>query len=195
MRTNVKSYTDDQLLARVKSHAEGFTHFPTDYWCIGIQSNEDAFNEFDDKFYLFKGKKFIRVMSGTTNAGKQALKGYDKAGLAGAAVWKTDVIYYGVFAPGKHKGKMDAWRQVEPIYYYRDNNKDDKADQTGKLWFGIIYANFHTATYDKTSRAIKKLINGWSWACQVVNDPQKYYKTMRETFHQKRITYALLKEF
>lgn len=193
--SNVREYTDKELLDRVRTHAEGFTHIPDGYWCIGIQSKEDDFNEFDDKFYLFKGEKFIRVMSGTTNAGKSALKGYDRLGLSGAAVWKTNVIYYDMYSPGKHKGKMDAWRQVKPIYYYRDSDKDDKAEQQGELHYGIIYANFHGATYDKTSRSVKKLINGWSYGCQVVNDNEKYVKTMAETYTQKFITYALLDEF
>jgi len=194
METKVRSYTNKEILDRVKS-LETFEYIPKDYWCVGIQSNEDTFNTFDDKFYLFKGEKFIRVMTGTTNAGKNALEGYDKIGLSGAAVWKTDIIYYGLYSPGKHKGRMDAWRQVKPIYFYRDSNKDKKIDESGELFHKVIYANLHTNNYDKNSVTIRKLIGGWSYACQVINDQVKYRKTMEETKSQKYITFALLKEF
>jgi len=190
----MKGYTDKEILDRVKS-LDTFTHIPIGYWCIGIQSQADEFNSFDDKFYLFKGERFIRVMTGTTNAGKNALEGYDKIGLSGAAVWKTDIIYYDLYSPGKHKGRMDAWRQVKPIYYYRDADKDEKAEEEGELHHGVIYCNFHTNTYDKDNVSVRKLVGGWSYGCQVVNDQSGYNKTMSETHEQKYITYALLKEF
>lgn len=192
--TNVRAYTDKELFDKIKS-LDTFQYIPTNYWIIGVQSQEDEFNTFDDKFYLYRGEKFIHTMSGTTNAGTDALKGYDKAGLSGAAVWKTNMIYYDLFTPGKHKGKMDALRQAKPIYYYRDKNKDDKADEVGELHHGIIGANFHTNSYDPNSRAIKKLIGAWSYGCQVINDGEKYYKTLELTKAQKFITYAILKEF
>lgn len=191
---NVKSYTDKQILDRVKS-LDTFKYIPKNYWCVGVQSQEDETNTFDDKFYVYKGEEFIMVLTGTTNAGKNALEGYDKLGLSGAAVWKTDVIYYDLFSPGKHKGKMDAWRQVKPIHYYRDSDKDGKAEQQGELHYGIIYANFHCNNYNLKSRAVKKLINGWSYGCQVVNMIGKYVKLMTMTHSQKYITYSLLKEF
>lgn len=192
--SNVKSYTDKQLLDRVKS-LPTFKYIPQNYWLIGVQSQEDEFNVFDDKFYLFKGEKFILTSSGTTNAGADALMGYDKAGLIGTAVWKTDMIYYDVFAPGKHKGKMNALRQVKPIYYYRDKDKDQKTEEQGELYHGIIGANFHTNSYDPNSRAIKKLIGAWSYACQVCNEPDKYNQILELTYTQKFTTYAIIKEF
>lgn len=192
--TNVGKYTNSQLLERVKS-LETFKEIPKNYWAIGVQSLEDETNVFDDKFYIFKGEKFVMTLTGTTNAGRNALDGYDKIGVSGAAVWKTDIIYYDVYSPGKHKGKMDAWRQVKPIYYYRDSDKDGKAEQQGTLHHGIIGVNFHTNTYDKNNRAIKKLIGAWSYGCQVVNDHEKYNRLMSLTKDQKYITYCLLKEF
>ena len=193
--TNVRSYTDEQILERIKTHAKGFDGFPKNYWAVGVQSNEDETNTFDDKFYIFKGEKCIMVLTGTTNAGKNALEGYDKAGLSGAAVWKTNQIYYDMYSPGKHKGRMDAWRQVKPIYYYRDSDKDGKAEEEGELHQGIIYCNFHTNTYNKEDRSVRKLVGGWSYGCQVVNENDKYNKLMAMTKDQKFITYALLKEW
>jgi len=194
MKTNVKSYTDEQLLNRV-AKIQGFNGYPEDYWVIGVQSNEDEFNKFDDKFYLFKGKEFIMVTSGTTNAGKSGLEGYDKYGLVGVAVWKTDIIYYNLFKRGLHKGKMEAYRQDKPIYYYRDKDKDQKAEQVGELKHGIIYANMHGSTYNKGSNVVKADIGGWSIACQVYNDNDAYEKFLDITEGQKYLSYALIKEF
>jgi hypothetical protein len=39
------------------------------YCGISLKSDEDAYDRFDDKFYLFKGEDFIMVTTGTTNAG------------------------------------------------------------------------------------------------------------------------------
>lgn len=192
--SNVRGYRTEELLERVRS-LQSFKGFPTNYWIIGVQSQEDETNIFDDKFYLFKGEEFQQVYSGTTNAGIDALTGYDKVGLNGAAVWKTNIIYYDLYSPGKHKGKMDALRQVKSIYYYRDKDKDGKNEEGGELQHGIIGCNLHTNSYDTTSLAVKKLIGGWSYGCQVLNEPEKYRKLMLTLKDQKFITYCLLKEF
>jgi len=49
---NVRSYTDEELLKKVKS-LPSFKSIPKGYWILGVQSDEDKFNAFDDKFYLF----------------------------------------------------------------------------------------------------------------------------------------------
>ena len=56
--TNVRSYTDKELLDKIKT-VDGYTHTPTNYYMIFVRSNEDAPNKFDDKVYLFKGLVFI----------------------------------------------------------------------------------------------------------------------------------------
>ena len=66
--SNVRFYTDKQILDRVKS-LPSFQFIPSDYWLCGIRSTEDKSDNYDDKFYLFKGEKFIMVTSGTTNPG------------------------------------------------------------------------------------------------------------------------------
>jgi len=193
-KSNVKSYSDLQLLNRVKE-LDTFKKIPDEYWVIGVQSNEDAFNKFDDKFYVFKGEEFVMVMGGTTNAGKSGLEGYDKYGLEGVAVWKTDIFYSDLYKRGLHKGKIDAYRQNKPIFYFRDKDKDKKAEQQGELKHGIIYANFHGSTYNKGSKVVKENIGGWSIACQVVSDNSKYEKFLNITKDQKYLSYCLLMEF
>lgn len=197
---NVKPYTDRQLLERVESIGG---HVPNvgKYLIVGVQSMEDAPNLFDDKFYVFDGNKFKQVSSGTTNAGKTALLHFDEYNLPGAAVWKTDEFYLDLFSPGYHKasrsdGGMRALRQRKPIKYFRDNDKDHKAEQIGSLNEGIIYANMHGIDYDPYSVKIKELINGWSFSCQVWNNMTDYRHMIKATWKRRRfIDYALLREF
>jgi hypothetical protein len=191
---NVKSYTDKQLLDRVKS-LPSFDGFPKDYWILGVQSNEDKFNTFDDKFYVFKGEKFILTTSGTTNAGKTAIMGYERYNQKGVAVIKTDEWYKDLWKFGLHKGKMDALRQVNPIKHYRDNNKNTIIEEVGKVYNSIIYANFHTNSYSKTTMLIRSIIGGWSAGCQVCNSPANYRRIIGLTKNQPSVTYCLIKEF
>lgn len=189
----MKSYTDKQLLDKVKS-LSSFKQIPNDYWLLGVQSQEDKFNEFDDKFYLFKGDKFIMVTTGTTNAGLTGLKNYNTYNSEGCAVIKTNEWYYSLWSPGLHRGKMRALRQATPIKFYRDWNKNDKVEEIGKLREGIIGINFHTATY-QPGNIITRLIGGWSTGCQVCNNTSDYYKILDFIGNQKYVSYCLLKEF
>ncbi|WP_093024701.1 hypothetical protein [Pustulibacterium marinum] len=195
MKTNVRSFTDKELLDRVEAIG-GKIPNRGKYLCIGVQSKEDQYNVFDDKFYLYDGCDFVMVSSGTTNAGSTALKTFDKYNLEGAAVWRTDQFVEDCFAPGLHKSKMKALRQHSPIEYYRDSNKDNRADQTGKLHKGIIWANMHGVSYDAESNIIKTNIGGWSFACQVWNNMPDYHNMIDLTWKRDLpIDYALLKEF
>lgn len=192
--SKVKSYTDKQLLARVKS-LKSYRSIPDGYWILGVQSTADAYDEFDDKFYVFKGEQFIMVTSGTTNAGRDGLQNFSRYNKNGVAVIKTNEWYLNLWSFGLHKGKMEALRQVNNIKYYRDGNKNLKIEEVGPMYDGVIYANFHTVSYEKRSNFVLKFIGGWSVACQVVNDVSKYYQIIELTKKQKFVTYCLIKEF
>jgi hypothetical protein len=191
---NVRNYTDKELLDKAAS-LQSFNGFPDEYWILGVQSNEDKFNVFDDKFYLFKGERFVLTTSGTTNAGKTAVMGYEKYNKKGVAVIKTNEWYQGLWRNGLHKGRMDALRQITPIKHYRDNNKNTVIEEIGKVYNSIIYCNFHTNSYSKTTTLIRSLIGGWSACCQVCNSPANYRRIITLTQNQASVTYCLLKEF
>lgn len=195
MRTNVKSYNDKQLLEKVESIG-GVIPNKGKYLIIGVQSQEDAFNVFDDKFYVFDGPDFKQVSSGTTNAGRTAMFFYDKYNLPGAAVWKTDMFYSNLFKRGYHKGRMRALRQQKPIYFYRDSDKDMLIEEQGQLHHNIIYANMHGVDYNPYSNITKEFINGWSFACQVWNRMGDYRQMVNAVWKRNRsVDYALIKEF
>jgi hypothetical protein len=190
----VKSYRDKELLDKVKS-LSSFKGFPPGFWILGVQSNEDTYNRFDDKFYLFKGEKFVMVTAGTTNPGLTGLMSYERYSKNGVLVVKTDEWYHGLWKFGYHRGKMAALKQVRDILYYRDGNKNQRVEQIGKIYKGIRGVNFHTVSYTKKKSFIKKLIGGWSVGCQVVNNVDKYYKILALVKHQSFVTYCLIKEF
>jgi len=191
--SNVRKYTDRELLTYIKS-LPSFNGIPNDYWILGVRSNEDSPDLFDDKFYLYKGEKFVLTTTGTTNPGLYALLHYNTYGVSGAAVVKANEWYYGLWKYGKHKGKMEALIQSTPILYYRDNNKDNKSDGKGTIASGYIGINFHTSTY-LTTPIVSDKIGKWSYGCQVCNNTKDYYTIINKVKSQKSVTYCLIREF
>ena len=195
-KTNVRSFTDTEILERVKSLAS-FKTLPTGYWLVGIRSLEDETNKFDDKFYLFRDSEFITMTTGTTNPGAPVLQGgFVKYNKLGAAVVKSDEIYYDLWTYGLHLGKMPALKQVGNILVHRDGDKDGKSEELGVPIKGSGYGiNFHAATYDTNFRGLQENIGNWSAGCQVVNDKQKHMQLINMIKNQRRISYVLLKEW
>lgn len=195
---NVRSYTDNELLTKV-SKLPSFKGFPSGYWLLGVRSNEDKSDSYDDKFYLFKNKTFIMVTSGTTNPGKWGLLNFEKYNSQGCAVVKAEEWYYDLWGNGLHKGKMKALVQMTDILFFRDNNKNLKSEEIGKIFKGRIGINFHTCTYEKEPSILKKFIGWtigrWSEGCQVANVAEDYYKIINLVASQYRTTYCLIKEF
>jgi hypothetical protein len=193
--SNVRQFTDKELLEKVE-RIGGTIPNRGKYLAIGVESLENGFNIFDDKFYIFDGPDFKMVSSGTTNAGSTALKTFDKYNLIGAAVLKTNMWYEDGYIPGLHKGRMKALRQNKPFYYYRDSDKDDKAEELGKLYHEIIWANMHGVDYDPFSNKIATNIGGWSFVCQVWNRMTDYRNMIKATWDRnKAVDYAILKEW
>lgn len=190
----VKNYTDEQLLNKVKT-LPNFKAIPSDHWILGVRSNEDTPNSFDDKFYLFKGHEFIWVTSGTTNPGTPTLKQFEKVNKNGAGILKADTWYYNVWKFGKHQGKVDALLQLgAAVQVYRDTDKDNQSEEQGKLETGYFGINFHPNTYDLTKPSGSS-IGWWSAGCQVVNNVTKYKEFIKLCKPQKNVTYCLINEF
>lgn len=190
----VRNYTDKQLLNRVRE-VQNFRGIPSGYWIIGVRSNEDTSDRFDDKFYLFNGTIFISVMSGTTNPGKKVLLNYFRYNRKGAFVLKSDFWHHNIWQYGLHRGKMPGLKQVGLVYGYRDNNKDLKTDETGPLYKGYFGINFHKANYGIAKNFKRLIVGGWSAGCQVANDSDKYDRWINILKHSDRISYCLLNEF
>lgn len=190
----IREYSKNELLNRVRD-ADGYMGIPDYFWILGVQSLEDRFNEFDDVFYLFRGTDLIMRTTGTTNAGLTGLKNYGEYNSEGCAVLKTNQWTYGLWRFGYHRGKMPALKQIRAIKYYRDWNKNEKAEQLGRLREGIIGINFHTVTYQGRVNFVRKLIGGWSTGCQVVNNVMDYFDILDRVRYEPEVSYCLIKEF
>jgi hypothetical protein len=190
----VRPYTDKQLIERVKS-LSSFTKIPAGYWLLGVRSNEDIPNTFDDKIYLFKGEEFVLVTSATTNCGTPTLHQFEKVNKDGAAILKADEWYHNVWKYGKHQGKVEALLQLgNKVKVYRDTDKDSKSEEQGVLQEGYFGINFHPNTYDLTKPSGTN-VNWWSAGCQVVNNVTKYKNIISLIKSQKNVTYCLINEF
>lgn len=190
----MRTFTDFEVLKRAE-RIHGFRGFPKEYWLMGIQNKDDHYNEFDDKFFVYYKTTFIMSLTGTTNAGASALMNYKRFNPLGTAIIKTNEWYHDLWTPGFHKGKMRCLKQASAILHYRDNNKNRKAEQSGKLYYKNIAAEFHTATYTTERNFIRKLIGGWSAGCQVANNVDQYYQALNLFWSQSRTTYCLMDEF
>lgn len=190
---SVRSYKDAQLIARIEQ-LPTFHGWIKGIYDIWVRSDEDTYNKFDDKVYTFEclndgeRPKFIMVCSGTTNAGAQGLKHFDKYNKIGCAVLKSDVIVYGSHMPGLHKGQYPAYKQAKGFPYFRDADKDDRAEETGKEYSDIIGANEHHAGAASTE------IGGWSVACLVRNILSQWEKWLAY-MNKRPLNVAILKEF
>lgn len=194
----VRNYTDEELITKVKS-LPTFKSIPKDYWLSLVRSQEDSFNTFDDKVYLFKGEKCELVSSCTTNPGGPVLVGgWKKYNKVGAAVIKSNEWYYDGLKYGLHNGKMPALRQVKNFKYYRDGNNDKKIDEVGTIYEAVYNTNFHFNSYsvfDKIKNDVKSLIGEWSAGCIVCNVEDKYEEIINKTKSQAGVSFCLLKEF
>ena len=101
--TKVKSYSDKQLINKVKS-LPSYKSIPKGYWILGVRSKADTYDVYDDKFYIYKGEQFIAVLTGTTNTGGYGLKNFAKWDNRGVAHIKGNEWYYDVWTRGKHYG-------------------------------------------------------------------------------------------
>jgi hypothetical protein len=199
--TNVKNYTDKQLLDRMKS-LPSFKYVPKGRHLILVRSKEDAPDGYDDKGYLFQGELFLGVFSCTTNSGTYGLRNFFKWNSKGAAVIKFDEIYYDAFmkSDGKgvrhHNGKMQCLRQIKPLKYYRDNNYDDKIDESGQIFEANNSTNVHANSYVHKKGVRSWLIGKWGTGCTVVNDLSMYWEVlMMRIEYNEKVTYTGLKEF
>lgn len=203
MNKNVKvrSYTDQELLDRAMS-LDTFEKIPDGYWILGVRSNEDTPNVFDDKFYLFFNDAFVDVISGTTNAGSPILKGgFKKYNKKGAFVLKSNEWYYDIWTYVYRVKRGHELIQVKPVVGYRDGNEDDKVDQDGNMYKGLFGINFHTNTFKWYNETISWLIGSWSAGCQVTNNRIKFiewiniFKRRKKSQKQINVTYCILEEF
>ncbi len=196
----VRNYKSSELLDRYKQLAK--TDKIPEYLLIAVRSDEDTFDRFDDKAYLFVNGLFSGLTTCTTNPGRNSLLGgWREYSKLGAAVIKFDEIYHDVYmkSDGKtvrhHQGKAMCLRQMKPMKYFRDGNNDRKTDETGKVYEGNFSTNFHLNSHNFLSNMITNIIGPWSAGCIVSNNPVNFRDILSKIPHGKPVTLAALREF
>jgi hypothetical protein len=181
----MKKYSYTELEAKF---AELGYQWPTLH-VVGIRSKANEKNKFDDQIYLINGP-MQQIFSGTTNPGTHWLK--NLMNPKGTAVLKPGQ-YVDSWKLGLHQGKYRALVQAKSITVYRDNNKNDLAEENGKEDKGMFGINIHHAN----SSAISSIIDKWSAGCQVLNDPKQFATLLAacENSGKSAFTYTLLREF
>lgn len=196
MSNNVRNYRDSQIIDRIES-LETFKGWKKGKYFVAISSDEDDSNEFDDKFYLFEVFKdgglpvFFSVAIGTANSGKQGLLNFESNNKLGCAVSCKDVIVYESHIYGLHgKTKYPAYIQSYTVGfpYTRDNDKDLKAENYGKIYYDRIGINIHKAGENTA------YVNGNSVGCWVFKRSQDFDKFMKWA-NKQPMNVANLKEF
>lgn len=181
----MKKYTIEELKAEFAKHNYEWLSFQF----IGIRSNANLPNQFDDLFAMVYGNK-IEYFSCTTNPGTHWLK--NLLNPKGAALLKP-AQYKDTWKIGMHQGKYEAFVQAKPVTVFRDGDKDDFAEETAITETGMFGINIHRAN----PSAISKIIDKWSAGCQVLNNPNDFSRVLAsaKVTRYKTFTYTLLKEF
>lgn len=156
---------------------------------IGIRSNSDKADRFDDVIYVVDNDKMYAYKC-TTNPGVYWLQKF--ANPKGSAVLKQGQ-YPNAWAIGLHQGKYEALVQVRPITVFRDADKDNKAEEQGVEDIGLFGINIHRA--DKSLATY--IIGQWSAGCQVIADPDDFDELLSKCKQSglNQFTYTLVKEF
>ena len=191
----MRAFTDQEVLDRV-SGLPTFTGFPNGIMEVWIRSTADQFDSFDDKAFTYEcfgdtePPKFIMARNGTTNAGSYGLKHFEEYNHLGCAVLKSDVIVYDSHKVGLHKGKP-AYRQAKGFPYFRDNNRNNRAEEMGPEFNDIILANVHRAGVNST------VIKNWSTACLVTANLTKFlvFLDYMKSIGNPPLTVCILKEW
>lgn len=181
----MKQYTVAELRAQFNKLGYQFPKFHI----VGIRSQANAPNEFDDLIGVVNGER-VAWYTGTTNPGTHWLK--DLMNPKGTALLKPGQ-YIDSWALGLHKGDYKALVQRKPITVFRDKDMDAIAEETATTDTGMFGVNIHRANPKWTSKFIDK----WSAGCQVLNNPADFKKLIEACEDSKlhAFTYTLLKEF
>ena len=190
-------YTDKELLWQTETHAKGFDGWKKGVYDIWVRRDDQPseMDEFNDKVYTFSCAadgsipEFRMVCTGTSHAGSYGLKQFQKYNRLGCAVLEADRIVYESHLFGRHKN-YPAYRQAKGFPYYRDNDRDNLAEEVGKVYNDIIFANCHRASQTGESTRIYN----WSVACLVRNKSNQWNAWL--AYMDKRpLSVVILKEF
>lgn len=176
---NKQSAGSGELAARIKRSMKrkGYTFHddgkPYHLNIVGIRNPSTAINSFDDRVVVIyrdaKGKEQTLQYPITTDPGEY----YAQSKLlnkAGAAILVPGQ-YAGSYKLGKHAGSYAALTQTGgKVTVWRDGNRDDRLDRSGKTYEGYFGVNIHRG--NKTGRTNR--VGRYSAGCQVFENADHF---------------------
>lgn len=190
------TYNFDDLYKAYKKKGYNFFESEAKNYNInifGIRDRESEVNKFNDYvgvMWVYKGQRFFKIYKATTKAGLYYLQHPMNGASTGIIV---EDQYEGVFELGLFKG-YTALRQVKPMRYYNDTDKDSEFDFDEKTISSAIRgSHLHAAGINSVQ------VDKWSAACQVLarridfNELIDLCKKSAEIYGNK-FTYTLFKK-
>ncbi|HEV7698654.1 MAG TPA: hypothetical protein VGO43_00350 [Pyrinomonadaceae bacterium] len=189
----MRAYTDAEIIKRIEG-LPTFAGWKKGVYDVWIRSKADAYDAFDDKAFTYEVNadgeqpKFLLARNGTSNAGSYGLKHFSVYNHLGCAVLKSDAMVYGSHVYGLHKGKKPAYVQRQGFPYFRDANRNERAEEIGPEHNDVIGANIHRAGVNST------VIKNWSVACLVTANEAKFLQFL-SVCKKRPVTLVVLREF
>lgn len=164
---------------------------------IGIRTTlqvPDVFNDLMCCVWKENGVEQMKVWTVTTDPGVYWLNA--PTNPLGTAVLKPNQ-YINAYSLGLHQNKTyhKALVQVGTVTVYRDNDKDNLAEEQGKENTGLFGINIHRSNVN----SVTQKISNWSAGCQVFPNKAHHVELLSicEKFKDKcnnKFTYTLLRE-
>lgn len=182
--TKIQDITFNQIQACYKKFGFRFFHsdvknYNVNLW--GIRSEDLETDEYNDVIgisWQHKGKVYHHVFKATTDPGLYYMK--NPMSVNGSALMVHNQQYQGALMAGKHNpGKPtehQAFRQIKPMKYWRDNDRNNYRDvEKGKIYEAIYYTNLHSR---QPNKAMLATIGKTSAGCQVVQSPKDFHSIL-----------------
>jgi hypothetical protein len=150
---------------------------------IGVRNLENNANQYDDKLHVCylseDGYWKEDIFQVSTDPGRYWL---EKEDYKACAVYKHPQQARGAYKVGMHRGKYEALVQCQPVEYWRDGNKDFKADYGGEVFKNIIGLNIHRSSIHDSDE-----VNKYSAGC-IVFSKMSDWESFMELVHKQKKT-------
>ena len=159
-----------------------FDDGPYDLNIIGVRNLENNANQYDDKLHVCylseDGHWKEDIFQVSTDPGRYWL---EKEDYKACAVYAHPQQARGAYEVGMHRGKYEALVQWRPVLFWRDGNKDKKADYGGEVHKDVIGLNIHRSSIHDSDE-----VNRYSAGCIVFSKMAEWEAFMKLVHKQKK---------
>jgi hypothetical protein len=160
-----------------------FSDGPYDLNIIAVRNLENNSNQYDDKLHVCylsdDGHWKEDIFQVSTDPGRYWLT---KEDYKACAVYKHPQQARGAYKMGLHRGQYEALVQHRPVDFWRDGNKDDKADYGGEVHRDVIGLNIHRSSIHDSDE-----VNRYSAGCIVFSKMNEWESFMALVHKQKNV--------